>query len=158
MKDWTPVEDALPPDGTPVLGLWPDGATFPTHLMYTPDALIWDVDGDVDGPPIAWRPLPRQFFASMRADLGRMGWYLVWGLLAAGLIALAAPVWGLMLALIALGLWLYNALAQSLAEAVALGVGGQRGHLLGLVIAVGLALLPALVVGIIAFRVMEAFR
>ncbi len=155
---WHDANEFLPPDGTPVLAQWSDGAIFRASVTYTPDAIVWEVDGDVDGPPVAWRPLRRQFFASMRADLGRMSWYLVWGLLAAALIALVAPIWGLMLALIALGLWLYNALAQSFAEAVALGVGGQRGHLLGLVIAVGLALLPALAVGVIAFRVMEVSR
>ena len=151
MSQWRATTEALPPEGAPVIARWPDGTTHRAILRYAPDAIIWEVDGEADGPPEMWRWPGREASGLLWAHLKRSAWHPLMGLAVSAAVGLVLPAAGLLLLALILLVWLVFALAQSLGEAVATRRGGASGQILGAVVSLGI--MAALVAGWLAVLV-----
>lgn len=151
MSRWRNTTDVLPPEGVSIVARWPDGATHHAILHQTPEAVIWEVEGDKETPPEAWRYAGHEAAGLMKANLVKSWWYPAMGLFVGGLIAMAAPLGGLLLIGGVLAVWILFSAFQSAGEAVAARRGGLSGLLLGAFVA--LAPMATIIAACLAFVV-----
>ena len=143
MPKWYPTANTLPPEGVPVLARWPEGAIYHATVRITPEAVIWEVEGEVEGLPVAWRVAEPEAPSLMKKNLAVAWWMPAMAILAGGMIFLAVPLLGLIIAAAILAMWLGYAVLQSAGEAIA----ARHGVVLGAVVAMTPTLL-ALIVGL----------
>ncbi len=140
---WFDVSETLPPLDIPIIALWADEKEYQAVLRDTPEAIVWEVEGEPEGLPVAWRWAGGQTRGLLRKNLS-MAWWMPAMAMISGLMFFAvSPILSFLVGGAILAMWLFYALIQSVGEAVAM----RRGVVLGAIVAMTPTLL-ALVVGL----------